>query len=60
VVGGVFGSAAFINMRVGKAESRRTGAVVDEGKCLRSQKQQRSRMKFAIGNLARFQNKKLT
>jgi hypothetical protein len=60
VVGGIFCSAAFSNMRIGEAESRRTGAVVVEGKCGRSQNNRESRMNFAIGDLARFQNKKLT
>jgi hypothetical protein len=60
VVGGIFCSAALSNMRVGEAESRRTGAVVVEGKCRRSQNNRESRMNFAIGDLARFQNKKLT
>ena len=47
-------------MRVGEAESRRTGAVVVEGNCRRSQNNRESRMNFAIGDLARFQTKKLT
>lgn len=46
-------------MRVGEAESRRTGAVVVQGKCRRSQNNRESRMNFALAILLDFKIKNL-